>query len=644
MIYYVSLDGNDLFDGTAEKPFRTINKAAKIAVAGDTVRVGGGVYRERVSPKNGGLHNGKRVVYEAVEGERPIIKGSEIVSDWERIEPHVWKKSLPNSFFGDFNPFERKVNGDWFIVPDKYDVHLGDVYLNGISMYEAPGLDDLREAKMRYEGQRHCWKAKLIHPEQSVYQWYADVRPTHTDIYCNFGEYDPNRETVEINVRETCFFPENTNVNYITVRGFEMAHAATGWAPPTAEQIGMIGPNWSKGWIIENNILHDSKCSAVSLGKEITTGQNLHFRFRRKSGYQYQQEAVFLALRAGWSKDTVGSHVVRNNIIYNCGQAGIVGHMGGAFSRIEHNHIYSVNQKQEFCGWEVAGIKLHAAIDTVIKNNNIHDCNLGLWLDWQAQGTRVTKNLFFKNVCDIFIEVTHGPCLVDNNILLSPHTLQEASQGSAYVHNIIAGPMFNYPTLDRSTPYHYPHSTDVAGFAFTYGGDYRFINNMVIGAQPCSGDLKYPDEIFEKYSTPEEYMPTIFAAGPCIDHDKYFNVPQPVWVEENAYSDYAKPYSKEISPITADGMDVSLDEKNGEWILNLKVPANIVNASCREVTTDRLGTPRISEAQYESPDGTPIDFSVDMIGNIRKDEVIPGALSELCEGMNKIIVWRENKI
>ena len=41
-----------------------------------------------------------------------------------------------------------------------------------------------------------------------------------------------------------------------------MAHAATQWAPPTSNQIAMIGPNWSKGWIIENNIFHDSKCCA----------------------------------------------------------------------------------------------------------------------------------------------------------------------------------------------------------------------------------------------------------------------------------------------------------------------------------------------------------------------------------------------
>ena len=51
------------------------------------------------------------------------------------------------------------------------------------------------------------------------------------------------------------FSKKKPEVNYITVSGFYLAHAATQWAPPTAEQEGLIGPYWSKGWIIENNYI-----------------------------------------------------------------------------------------------------------------------------------------------------------------------------------------------------------------------------------------------------------------------------------------------------------------------------------------------------------------------------------------------------
>jgi alpha-N-arabinofuranosidase len=43
----------------------------------------------------------------------------------------------------------------------------------------------------------------------------------------------------------------------------------------------------------------------------------------------------------------------------------------------------------------------------------------GLWLDWMAQGTRVTENLLHNNTRDIFVEVNHGPLLIDNNLQIA---------------------------------------------------------------------------------------------------------------------------------------------------------------------------------------------------------------------------------
>ena len=54
MIYYVAMNGNNSAAGTQNAPFRTINHAAQVAVAGDIVRVHGGTYQEWVDPKNGG--------------------------------------------------------------------------------------------------------------------------------------------------------------------------------------------------------------------------------------------------------------------------------------------------------------------------------------------------------------------------------------------------------------------------------------------------------------------------------------------------------------------------------------------------------------------------------------------------------------
>src|SRR5699024_10925067 len=106
---------------------------------------------------------------------------------------------------------------------------------------------------------------------------------------------------------------------------------------------------------------------------------------------------------------------------------------------------------------------------------------LGIWLDWQLQGTRVSRNILYRNNRDLFVEVSSGPYLIDHNILTDDCAIDNLAQGGAYVNNIIAGKMLHRRVLDRNTPYHQPHSTDLKGFAPVYGGDDRWFNNIFIG-------------------------------------------------------------------------------------------------------------------------------------------------------------------
>ncbi len=646
MIYHVSISGCDKAAGTKEAPFRTINRAAQIAAPGDTVMVHEGTYREWVDPQNGGLSETLRITYEAAPGEHAVIKGSEAVTGWEKVEGTVWKKVLPNSFFGNYNPYADALAGDWIRKPHElgYDVHTGDVYINGASMFEACSMEDLYEAAPRTEilnGYSNLTPPPLSHPERTVYRWLAEVDEESTTIFGNFQDKDPNAEVIEINVRQCCFFPRRTGLNYITVRGFEMAHAACQWAPPTAEQLGVVGPHWAKGWIIEDCHLHDAKCCAVSIGKEISTGQNFSYRFGRKSGHRYQAESIFAALNnAGWHKDSIGSHVIRNNHIHDCGQCGIVGHLGGVFSRIEHNHIHHIGDKSEFWGHEMAGIKLHAAIDVVIEGNSIHHTSLGIWLDWQAQGTRVTKNLFFENLrSDVMVEVTHGPCTVDNNLMLSDYATVNHAQGTAFVHNLMRGASFVQPVFERATPYHLPHSTAIMGYMAVYGGDDRLYNNIFLGENEAtakrSGNYS---QYYDQFSTAEEYEQLLDEKG-YRSLKSYTETPQPVYIAENVYTGFAKPFRAEKSPLTVSEMTVSLGEKEGAWHLTLTVPQEVTGKHCEAVTTPRLGTPRITEEPYENPDGTPVDFGKDFFGNERST-VIPGPFAELKAGENRFTLWK----
>lgn len=654
-VLHVATNGSDAADGSADTPFRSINRAARAAQPGDTVRVHEGTYREWVRPVRGGRDDRRRITFEAAPGEHVVITGAEAVSDWELVEGTVWTASVPNTLFGDFNPFAEEVNGDWIVYPDPSSPkkHLGDVYLNGLSFYEVSSRDEVDRP-----GRRTCaiddWTGStdsVRNPDQTLLVWYAEVDEANTRIWANFQGADPTVENVEINVRRSVFFPTEHHIDYITVRGFDLAQAASPWAPPTADQPALIGPNWAKGWIIEDNTIHDAKCSAVSLGKEASTGHNFATERRDKPGYQYQLESVFSARQIGWEKEHIGSHVVRRNTIFDCGQNGIVGHLGCIFSTIEDNDIYNIAVKREFYGYEIAGIKLHAAIDVEITHNRIHDCSLGVWLDWQTQGTRIGRNLLYNNSRDLFVEVSHGPYLVEHNVLGSPASLEVFSQGGAFVNNLICGTVSIEPVVERPTPYHRPHSTQVAGYAAIIGGDDRYIGNFFLGGDPESayGPTRRQGQIAAHGTALYDAHPATFAeyldlvADPTRgDHERFANVKQPVYIRHNVYAAGASPYVHEQSATALPGIvQVDLVEDGDAVFLEADLPQEFEQVCVTVVGGADLPPVRFVDAHFENRDGTPVLVDVDLVGEIKHPDQAhaAGPLAGLKAGKSRIRVW-----
>ena len=340
--YHVSVSGDDKGMGTEASPFKTIGKAAEVAYPGDIITVHAGTYREWVNPPRGGESDERRIVYRAAPGEKVELKGSEVITGWEPVEDAkgiegVWRVKIPNTFFGDYNPYVDTIHGDWFDGKGRVH-HTGEVYLNGKSLYEKESLEKVF----------HPVADKGIKdPEGSTYTWYCENDGQNTIIYANFYKRDPNKELVEINVRKTCFYPEKKGIDYITFSGFHVSQAATQWGAPTAEQIGMVATHWNKGWIIENNVISDSKCSGITLGKERESGHNVWSNDPTIDGSLHYIEVTFNAIREGWNRDNIGGHVVRGNTIFNCEQTGMCGSMGASFSLIEDNHIYDIWVKRQ---------------------------------------------------------------------------------------------------------------------------------------------------------------------------------------------------------------------------------------------------------------------------------------------------------
>lgn len=597
--YHVSPAGDDRNPGTRDRPLRTIMAAARRAQPGDVITVHEGVYRERVTPPRGGLSDSRRIVYRAAPGETAVIKGSEIVRGWSPEGNGVWKVVLPEEFFGSYNPYRDVIHGDWFDDRGRRH-HTGEVYLNGQPLWEAASLDEVRAPRPYPQARR---------PEGALLAWYAEAGEKETVIWANFGGKKPNEELVEINVRDSCFYPDRPGRNFITVRGFRMMHAATQWAAPTAEQIGLIGTHWSRGWIIENNVISDSRCACITLGKDRATGHNVWTNDPSRDGAVHYNEVIQRALAAGWSREKIGSHIVRNNTIFRCEQAGIAGSLGAIHSRITGNHIFSVWERRLFGGAEMAGIKIHAAIDVLIEGNRIHNAGRGIWLDWMAQGTRVSRNLLYDNTQDdLFVEVNHGPFLIDNNLLLSATSLRDWSEGGAYVHNLFAGALVQRPELARRTPYHPPHSTQVAAIVETKGGDNRFYNNVFFG---------------RRGGPPTVTAPSVAGYGLWM----YDRLEQPSFASGNAYFAGAQPLRAEPQPVAAgeDPQPQLIELPDGVWLeFRFSLGPQMRRAATRQVDSSMLGRTRVSGARFEDIDGQPVRVDRDYAGKRRGRRPLPG--------------------
>ncbi len=235
-------NASDKNNGSEELPLKTIQAGADMARAGDTILVKAGIYREYVVPPRGGTSREKPIRYLAVPGEHVSIRASEQITAWVKQDGNVWMIELDNSFFGDFNPYKKKISGSWLFFSNKD--HLGDVYLDGEAFFEKQTPKEVQAA---------------------TNTWHAKVDASKTRIWANFRNVDPNKALCEINVRECVIFPEPEGLRHIVVDGFDIRHAAANWAPPNAFQKGAIGTRFGYGWTIQNcTIVNDGSLSKIT--------------------------------------------------------------------------------------------------------------------------------------------------------------------------------------------------------------------------------------------------------------------------------------------------------------------------------------------------------------------------------------------
>jgi len=591
---HVSPLGNDSFDGSSSSPLLTISAAAALAEPGDLVTVHAGTYRERIDPPRGGTGDDRRIVYRAAPGDEVVVKGSEVVTGWKRVEGSLWSVRVSNTLFGEDNPYKDELTGHWFDDKGRKH-HRGAVYLNGHWLTEAAEFSDLTPTI------------------ENDPLWFSEVDQSFTTLWAQFKDVDPNSELVEINVRPCVFYPTANGIDYLTVRGLTLCHGATPWSPPTTEQIGIIGTNWSRGWVIEDNMVSYSVCAGITLGKYHDPADDPpDADVSGAVGANMYNVTIARALNSGWDADRIGGHIVRRNHVMHCEQAGICGSLGPVGCTITENTIHDIHVRQLFTGAEQAGIKFHGAIDTEISRNRIYRCYRGIWLDWMNQGTRVTRNLCYENgdAHDLFMEVNHGPYLIDHNLFLSPKSLDNWSHGGAYAHNLFLGEVAGRSELGRETPWLVPHSTELGETRNVEQGDDRLMNNIFAESHGLSA---------------------------------YDDAALPITAEGNLYLAGAIPAKREGNPEppTKDALIPEVEVRGDEVYLHLHLDLGTLPTANRTlVTSQRLGRTEVSGLPFEGVDGSSLVLDTDYFGDSHNpDDPVPGPFAATGHGNVPMRVW-----
>ncbi len=182
---------------------------------------------------------------------------------------------------------------------------------------------------------------------------------------------DPQGHTVEVTTRQQWVTGEAPNV---TITGFVMRDAGS------PAQHGALTNNGFDNWTVENNTFSDATGAAVSL-------------------------------------DQANNLRLLGNVILNSGQEGVHSYRANNLL-IDGNTIFNSNTLAFNPEWEAGGMKLGAATNALIANNDVSGSNgIGIWCDIGCTNVTIAGNRVHDNTWDgISYEISHGGVIKGNAV------------------------------------------------------------------------------------------------------------------------------------------------------------------------------------------------------------------------------------
>ena len=542
-------NASDTNEGTRERPFFTISKAAEVLQPGERVVIHSGVYREQVRPKRGGTAAGKLISYEAAPGATVVIKGSVPANkdNWKQSsgyrvrekvqgeQPAIYQYDLEGIDFRGYNPFGmvNLMHNDRSYFPwnnqDQIKPHFlrrGMIFADGNKLKQVEFFSDLASNENSF------WVEE-------------DGLVVHLRLKDNAN---PGEHTIEFVIRERVFAPKERFLAYIRIKGITFEHGANGFPIP---QRGLVSTNRGNHWIIEDCVIRHANSTALDIGGECWTADKPDI--------------------------PVGSSVIRRTHIADAGVCGISG-LNAVNTLIESCLIEKIGWQNVERTWESAGIKIHGTRNNVIANCVIRDISYasGIWFDYGCNNSRITNNLImnvtFSVRGGIYIEASpKSGNMADHNIIWGitnavPRDLNEdggngiivdGSDEGIFAHNLI-GMCENAGIMTRNAEWRivaggggtcrWNHVENNLFFNCTKAIDFsssdNFAEGNLYGRRVNSGSLR--NRIFY----PEKLEPDVIAWQRYFGFDKtggYMNVDISInsddmtmtWLSEDNFASFA---------------------------------------------------------------------------------------------------------
>jgi hypothetical protein len=376
-------------DGSAERPFRTIGRAAAAVGPGERVLVAAGVYREHVQPPRGGTGPDAMVSFEAEPGHRVFLRGSHPLPPVWQPAPEgdgTWTLRLPEDGFGEYNPFEHE-------NLDLSDPTTWQTFAQG----NRAASDHHRRGLLFQDGRRlpqAGTRAELLAGDGPRYWVAPDGWTLHLRAD---GDADPNDSFMEATNRRQAFAPADSGVSYLRLSGFVIEHVGNVFSYPV---LAAVTPMGGDHWVVEDNVVRHVNADAIGVGSHIWEW----------GGY------------SGPRASAPGRNcIVRRNAVSDCGVTGMKG-ISVTGCVIEDNVFERIGWQNAPLGYDNGAMKLLVCTDTLVRHNVIRDAldAPGIWLDWDNINCRVSENAVFGTRYAggaIFIEASEQPNWIDHNVV-----------------------------------------------------------------------------------------------------------------------------------------------------------------------------------------------------------------------------------